>query len=428
MSPLPETPMSQAHPSPARRRMLLAAMAAGLTGAGPRLSLAGQAGPQDKRLVLLILRGALDGLAAVPAWGDPAHAEARGPLAQFNTAPLPLNGLFAMHPLLPQMHQMYGAGELAVLHAVGMPYQERSHFDAQMLLESGGQHPAELATGWLGRALAQGKAKSMAFQPTVPLALRGHEAVDTWAPPGRGGGEADGLADLSRRLLDLYAHDPALARALGRAQELHGQGMAGSTGNTAMTAAAGPNGGASRAAELARHAAKFLARADGPQAAVLELGGWDSHANQAMNMAGMAGGNGPGSLGGPLQSLDAMLAALRLGLTEPGTADTWSRSVVLVVTEFGRTVAMNGTRGTDHGSGAAAFVLGGAVKGGRVLADWPGLAVKDRLAGRDLRPTTDLRALFKTVLHQHLGLPLAVIGRTLLPGSQPLAMLPLLRG
>ena len=133
-------------------------------------------------------------------------------------------------------------------------------------------------------------------------------------------------------------------------------------------------------------------------------------------------------LGGPLQSLDAMLAALRLGLTEPGTADTWSRSVVLVVTEFGRTVAMNGTRGTDHGSGAAAFVLGGAVKGGRVLADWPGLAVKDRLAGRDLRPTTDLRALFKTVLHQHLGLPLAVIGRTLLPGSQPLAMLPLLRG
>ena len=420
------------HASPTlRRRQLLAVAAASTASAWPRLSLAGQVGPGQNRLVLVLLRGALDGLAAVPAPGDPQHAAARGLLAQFGAPPLPLDGLLALHPLLPQMHAMYGAGELAVLHAVAMPYPDRSHFDAQLLLESGGQRPAELSTGWLGRALAggPGHGKAMAFQPTVPLALRGLDAVDTWAPPQRQQAGPEALAELGARLQALYTADPALAQALARAQALHGQGMAGA----AAVAAAG---GVGRAAELGRQAAAFLARPDGPQAALLELGGWDSHANQAVPPAATAGA-GPatvaaaGTLAGPLQALDAMLAALRDGLSSPapGQPDAaWSRTVVLVVTEFGRTVAMNGSRGTDHGTGGAAFVLGGAVKGGQVITDWPSLAEKERLAGRDLRPTTDLRAVFKTVLHQHLQLPLAAIGSTVLPGSQALAMLPLLRG
>ena len=195
------------------------------------------------------------------------------------------------------------------------------------------------------------------------------------------------------------------------------------TGTTAnSTTAAGTTAAAPRQAApvlLAHQAAAFVAAPDGPQAAVLELGGWDSHANQAAD---------GGPLVNNLRLLDRTLAALRDGLTAPGTGDVWRRTVVLVVTEFGRTVAINGTQGTDHGTGGAAFVLGGAVRGGRVLADWPGLAMAQRNEGRDLRITTDLRALFKTVLTEHLGLPGTLVANSLLPGSSSLPRLDLLRG
>lgn len=372
------------------------------------LGLAATGAPGGPRLVFVILRGGLDGLTAVPAVGDPSFAPARGPLAQFGAEPLPLAAPFALHPNLAQLHAMYGRGEMLVVHATGLPYRERSHFDAQQVLESGGTRPHELDTGWLGRALAAGGRKGIAINTAVPLALRGGTAVDTWAPSTL----PDPSPDLVARLEAMYAQrDPGLAQALARARGLRSDGCMA----TAMEGGTGAaRGGAQQVAALARKAGEFLALPDGPMAAVLEIGGWDSHANQAAPN---------GALSNQLRALDGGLAALRDALVAGGA---WPRTVVIVATEFGREVAVNGTLGTDHGSGGAAFVLGGAVAGGRVVADWPGLAPRDRFEGRDLRVTTDLRAVFKGVLADHLRVPRAALDRDVFPaadGVRPLALL-----
>ena len=303
---------------------------------------------------------------------------------------------------------MYGRGELAVVHAVGLAYRERSHFDAQQVLESGGTKPFELNTGWLGRALAPSGAKAIALNTAVPLVLRGSPAVDTWAPSAL----PDPSADLVARLERLYAGDAALSAALARAKALHfDAAMAGD-----MMADNAPMGGRryGNFGLLAQRAAEFLVQPGGPQAAVLEIGGWDSHANQA---------SPTGALSNNLRQLDAGLDALREGLA---ANDTWKRSVVVVASEFGREVAINGTQGTDHGTGGVAFVLGGAVKGGRVIADWPGLAKRQRYEGRDLRMTTDLRALLKGVLSDHLRIATASLNAQVFPGSEALPALSLL--
>ena len=389
-----------------RRNLLRAALAGAALAPWARLSLA--AGPSEQRFVLILLRGGMDGLSAVPALGDPAFAEARGPLGVFAGEPLALDSTFALNPLLPQMHAMYGRGELTVLHATGLPYRERSHFDAQQLLESGGTKPYELSTGWLARALAAsaGRVKGVALETAVPLVLRGPAEVDSWAPsalpePG---------ADLVARIESMYRADPALAQALARARGLRDQaGMAANP--MAQPSASGVRG---PVVALARKAAEFLQR--GSQVAVMEINGWDSHTNQTLP-------NGAASSN--LRTLDAALAALREGLL-PGGA--WGQTVVLVATEFGREVAMNGNQGTDHGSGGAAFVLGGAVRGGRVLADWPGLAKKDRFEGRDLRITTDLRGAMRGLLADHLRISRGALDASVLPGSAQVAALDLLRG
>ena len=428
-----------------RRQWLRALAAASLGVAAPLagLSLAGAAKPGGPRLVLVLLRGGLDGLSLVPAVGDPAFADARGALGRFAAPPLPLDRLMALYPALGGLHSLYTQQELLVVHATGLPYRDRSHFDAQQVLESGGAKPFALDTGWLGRALAEGGHKGLALQTAVPLVLRGHADIDTWAPSTR----PDPAPDLVARLERLYASDPALSQALARARDLRLDGamagaavgaagpamalpahagltpvasMAPAPGMAAAEAGATPLApGRALVLTLARQAAKFLAQPEGPQAAVLSLGGWDTHANQA-------GETGP--LVNNLGTLEAALLALRDGLSAPGSADAWRRTVVLVVTEFGRTVAINGTQGTDHGTGGAALVLGGAVRGGRVLTDWPGLAMAQRHEGRDLRVTTDVRAIFRSVLIDHLGLPAARVGQQILPGTAGLAHLPLLRG
>jgi uncharacterized protein (DUF1501 family) len=357
----------------------------------------------DARFVFVLLRGGLDGLAAVPAVGDPDFESARGALGRYESAPLPLGyTTFALHPALASLHAMYERKELIALHAVGLPYRERSHFDAQQVLESGGTRPYELATGWLGRALAaQAPRSGLALTTAVPLVLRGSERIDTWAPSSL----PDPSPDLVARLEFLYAGDPALRDALTRAKALREGGAAGT-----MNQNAGPQ--RQIALTLARKAGEMLAAPSGPRVAVLEMGGWDTHANQM---------NPNGALANNLRTLDAALAALRESL---GAA--WSRSVVLVATEFGREVAANGTMGSDHGTGGAAFVLGGAVAGGRVIADWPGLGRSQRHEGRDLRITTDLRAAMKTVLAEHLQLSTAAIENTVLPGSAGVKKLSLL--
>jgi uncharacterized protein (DUF1501 family) len=371
-----------------------------------QLSLAGQARGDDARLVVLILRGGMDGLAAVPLPRDEQFAIARGPLAMLPGAPLALDGPFALHPSLTEMHAMYGRGELLVVHAVGLPYRERSHFDAQQLLESGGTRPHELASGWLARALAAKGRKGMALQTAVPLVLRGPGEIDSWAPSTL----PDPSVDLVARVERLYAADPALAQALARARALRAEPMMAEATDMAALAPGARN----PVLALARRAGEFLSQPDGPQAAVLEIGGWDSHANQVAPQ---------GPLSNNLRLLDATLATLRTSLQH----ELWPRTVVLVLTEFGREVAVNGTMGTDHGTGGAAFVLGGAVRGGRVIADWPGLAPKDRFEGRDLRVTTDLRALLKGVLHDHLRVARSALDASVLPGATKVPTLELLR-
>jgi uncharacterized protein (DUF1501 family) len=364
------------------------------------------------RFVFVLLRGGMDGLTAVPAVGDPTFAAARGNLAQAASVAgthLRLNDTFALNPLLPQLHQMYGQGELAVLHATGLAYRERSHFDAQQVLESGGTRPYELATGWLARAvLASGTGpaglQAVALDTAVPLVLRGAPQVDSWAPsnlpePG---------ADLVARLETLYRQDPALALALSRARGLREEpGMAANLQGAATA-------GRGAAVALARKAADFLQR--GSHIAVMELGGWDAHTNQLQPAGPMANN---------LRLLDATLAALREGLQ---TGNTWQRTVVLVATEFGREVAGNGNGGSDHGTGGAAFVLGGAVAGGRVITDWPGLAKPSLHEGRDLRVTTDLRAVMRGVLADHLHVPTAALNSSVLPGSAGLKAVNVLKG
>ena len=408
--------------APTRRRFLGAtlATAAGATTAAPFASLCLAAGPlpaTSERFVFVLLRGGLDGLSAVPAVGDPEFIAARGALAQFATPALTLDSTFALHPQLAQLHAMYGRGELAVVHAVGLAYRERSHFDAQQVLESGGVRPFELSTGWLARALARSSAKSLALNTSVPLVLRGPSVVDTWSPSAL----PDPSADLVARLARMYAGDKELATALERAKALRFDttmpvDVAGGMNN-------GMNGGMNNGnarygnfSVLAQRAAEFLVQPNGPQVAVLELGGWDTHANQ---------GNPNGVLANNLRQLDTGLAALREGLLPGGT---WGRTVVVVATEFGREVAINGTLGTDHGTAGAAFVLGGAVKGGRVIADWPGLARSQRFEGRDLRTTTDLRAVLKGVLSDHLQVASRTLDTEVFPGSEGVRGLALLKG
>ena len=392
-----------------RTRRSLLATGATLTLLAPFAHLAAAAGKRDSRFALVILRGGLDGLAAVAPYAEPQYQHLRGALALgapgTDGGALELDGTFGLHPALKNLHAMYRAGEALVLHAAATPYRERSHFDAQNVLEAGGTTPNGSATGWLNRAVgvlgAGGEPRgAVALADSVPLVLRGEFAVTSWAPSRLPDADEDTLARV-RRLYE--AADPELAERLNAA--LGARELVGDTGDARM---AGLGGQA--VAPLAAAAARFLGSDDGPRIAVLDVGGWDTHANQ---------GGAEGTLAQRLRGLDAGLQQLKTGL-----GPHWQSTSVLVVTEFGRTAAVNGTRGTDHGTAGCAFLVGGAVAGGRVLADWPGLASRDLHEGRDLRATTDLRALFKAVLHERFGIAEGALAQQVFPDSaavQPLA-------
>jgi uncharacterized protein (DUF1501 family) len=358
----------------------------------------GQSLATDKRLLVVILRGGLDGLAAVPAIGDPHYASIRGRLAARREGPnaaLPLDDTFALHNNLPKLHALYRAGELMPIHACATAYRERSHFDAQNVLETGGAHPFVRSEGWLNKALgALPRARpemGVALSGQAPLILRGATPVATWSPSSL----PDVDSDTITRLMSLYeARDPALANALNAAL----------AANNVAADAGGMNSGRGRPiAAMAQVAARFLKDDSGPIAAVMEMTGWDTHANQGLDQGALARG---------LTALDDGVDAFK---REMGPA--WRDTVVIIATEFGRTVAPNGGNGTDHGTGAAAFLAGGAVRGGRVLADWPGLQRSALHEGRDLRPTTDLRAIFKGVLADHLNVSTAALNTEAFPDS-----------
>lgn len=378
------------------RRKVLQALGTTTAVAGfPGLTLA--AADTDARFVLVVLRGAVDGLALAPPYGDGRYATVRGELA-FDPATLSkLDGFFGLHPALERVHACYRNREALVVHAVASPYRERSHFDGQDLLESGGNRPGALRDGWLNRALAPLRGDTeiaVALAQNTPLVLRGENSTTSWAPSRLPDADDATIARLQR----LYADDEFFAVRLEQA--LSSQEIAADmSGNKRRR-----GNEAQQFGELARSAANFLVAPAGPRIAVLELGGWDTHANQ---------GTTSGALANRLAALDLGLGNLKAGL-----GDVWSQTVIAVVTEFGRTVRVNGTRGTDHGTATAAVLLGGAVNGGKVIADWPGLRDNDLYAGRDLQPTTDLRSVFKSVLEQHLELSPGLIESAVFPDSR----------
>lgn len=384
------------------RRMLLGtATATALTAFGSRLSLADAV--TEKRFVLVVLRGGMDGLAALPPYGDRSYRQTRGDLALADMTDL--DGFFGLHPALDPVAPWYRSGELLPLHAVATPYRERSHFDGQDLLENGTDRPRGASDGWLNRAIGlldgDGRRLGLAVGQTVPLVLRGDTPVASWTPAVLPEAD-DAFLD---RLAMLYRDDALFGPLL--AEAVSADAMADSALGD-MDRPRSRRGGA-QAADLARVAGGMLAAPDGPRIAVLEVSGWDTHAGQGAETGRFA----------------RALTGLAGGLTELRTAlgPAWGETVVAVVTEFGRTAAPNGTGGTDHGTAAAAFLAGGPVAGGRVLSDWPGLASSDLYQGRDLAPTLDLRSVFRAVLEQHLALPADAVDRAVFPDSRvrPLA-------
>jgi uncharacterized protein (DUF1501 family) len=377
----------------ATRREALQLLGAMAAAAGlPRLALAAPSS-SERRLVFVFLRGGMDGLSAVPATGDPDYAARRGELA-VNGA-LPLDATFGLSPYLAEMRKLYAARELAVLHAVASPYRERSHFDAQNLLENGTAKPFGRETGWLNAALGASARGGLALGQSIPLVLRGPAHVGSWSPSALPGPDAN----LLERLAELYRGDALLARSFAAAREA--QGMM----ERRDAARAGMGGGGPQpVVELAKAAGEILGKREGPRVASIDFGGWDTHINQLGEYSALTRN---------LRLLDRSVATLKDAL-----GPAWRHTAVLVVTEFGRTVAPNGSNGTDHGTAGAAFVAGGAVRGGRVIADWPGLGERALHEGRDLRPTLDLRALFKAALIAQMGLDEAALEAQVFPGSR----------
>ncbi len=379
-----------------RRTLLGTATATGLSVFGGRLALADAV--TNRRFVLVILRGGMDGLAAVPPYGDRFYRQIRGGLAFDDplrgNGMADLDGFFGLHPALAPIAPWYRAGELLPIHAVATPYRERSHFDGQNLLENGTDRPRGADDGWLNRAIGLldgGERRlGLAVGQTVPLVLRGDTPVASWSPAVLP--EADGA--FLDRLAVMYQDDSVFGPLLAEAVSV--DAMADSAlGGTSRR-------GRAQAADLARVAGGMLAAPDGPRIAVLEVSGWDTHAGQGVET---------GRLARSLTSLANGLTELRAAL-----GPAWHETVVAVVTEFGRTAMPNGTGGTDHGTAGAALLAGGRIAGGRVLTDWPGLGTSDLYEGRDLAPTLDLRSVFKAVLQEHLELTADAVDRAVFAG------------
>ncbi len=330
--------------------------------AAPRMLFAKTA--TERRFIFIIQRGAADGLNTVIPYAEPGYASARGALAIDPTNALKLDGTFALHPSLANLRNLYAAGQASLFHAVASPYRERSHFDGQNVLETGGNAPYQVKDGWMNRLLSvlppSGK-EAIAFSPAIPMALRGLAGVTSYAPSALPRADDDLLV----RVEQLYGGDAQLHALWSSALEARGMAIGMEQGQKRQDATA-----------LGQMAAGFLRRADGPRVAMIETGGWDTHSGQHARLAAQ------------LKNLDNLLAGLHEGL---GAA--WDKTVILVATEFGRTVAANGTGGTDHGTGAVAMMVGGAVQGGRIVSDWPSLSTASLLDGRDLRPTLALDAL-----------------------------------
>ena len=396
--------------NPSRRGLL--ATAAGFGLSVQLLGVPAMAADGDlnrRKVVVIICRGGMDGLSVAPPVGDGEYKGLRGDLAISNA--LPLDGTFSLHPQLESVHALAKAGEARIVPAIATPDRARSHFEAQDVLESGAAGVYSVSSGWLNRTVetlsAHRKVDAISIGATAPLILRGKLQTASWSP-GRG---VDTAARLPSLLQDLYRHDallgPALAKGLAT-QDMAKDALAGMGAITQMTAApaAGPpgRGGAQQGREASRQLgialAGFMREPGGPTVAAISLDGFDSHANQA------------GLLNTRLAYMDAVLDGIHSGL-----GPEWKNTVLVAATEFGRTARINGTGGTDHGTGSTALLLGGALKKGGIVGDWPTLKAKALFENRDVAPTLDMRGLFKGVLAEHMGLDRAVLDRTVFPDS-----------
>jgi uncharacterized protein (DUF1501 family) len=354
--------------------------------ASPRLALASPVG--GKRFVFIIQRGAADGLATIAPTGDPRFAAVRGAFAEDSGGGTKLDSFFTLHPALTETGKLYSAREAMFVHAIASPYRERSHFDGQNVLETGGPAAYRLRDGWMNRLLGllpKDRANAVALSPTVPTILRGSRQVSSYAASKL----PDASDDLLTRVGALYEADAQLHPLWEKAMQTRA-----AVGDKA--GGAGRNGAA-----VGELAAKLLLAESGARIALIESNGWDTHANQR------------GRLAAQLRGLDQMVAALKRGL-----GPAWSDTLVIVATEFGRTARPNGTGGTDHGTASAAMLLGGAVAGGKVIADWPGLGASQLHEGRDLKPTASLDALIAAAVSHHYRLDPALGMRTLFPESR----------
>jgi len=333
----------------------------------------------DNRFIFIIQRGAADGLNTVIPYADPAYQKLRGALA-INAA-TKLDGLFALHPALTTTAKLYENKQAMFVHAVASPYRSRSHFDAQNVLETGGQSAYQYKDGWMNRMLGllpPTESDAIAIAPSIPMALRGQKSVNAFAPTNL----RDTPDDLLLRVSELYAQDSQLNPLWSSAMEAND--LAGDTKIKRNPAGIG------------KLAAEFLNKTNGPRIAMIETSGWDTHSNQNSRLKRQ------------LSSLDTLINALHKYL-----GPNWQKTTILVATEFGRTAAANGTGGTDHGTASTAMLLGGDLNGGRVLADWPGLQKNDLHQGRDLRPTTDLNTLIASIIGERFHLDSQKVGNTI---------------
>jgi uncharacterized protein (DUF1501 family) len=401
--------------APSRRELLLASGTLFAWGYVPKLA---RAEGRDPRFLTIVLRGALDGLATVAPVGDPDWVSLRGDNAltlEGKTPALKLDDFFALNPAMPNLARMFKANEAIIVHAAATSYRERSHFDGQDVLESGAEKPGTTRTGWLNRllvGLAPGDRVSpnggrvFAVGPVTPLVVRGPAPMLSWSPRRI----LPASDDTVTRLLDLYRHtDVNFARVLEGRMKLAPVAPAGAMEAKPAGQVSGPVSGPTipqlRAyfSEAVGTAAKFLAQPDGPRVGALTLGGWDTHYNE---------GIATGWLAQLLGALDAALAAV-----QDNMGPAWRETVVVLVTEFGRTARINGTDGTDHGTATVMLLAGGALKGGRVIADWPGLKPADLLENRDLKSTIDVRGVLKGLLKVHLRASDRALAADVFPGS-----------
>ena len=367
------------------RRALITSGLTGLTISAAFPKMAWAVAGTDRRFVFIIQRGAADGLSVLAPTGDPDFARARGAFVADAATGAKLDSLFTLHPAMVETAKMYAAKQASFAHAIASGYRERSHFDAQNVLESGAMKPYGRDDGWMNRVLGllpAAQAKAIAVSPSVPLVLRGSAKVNSYEPSRLKGANDD----LMQRVSLLYEEDQLLAPLWAGALQTEGMATA-------------PDGAMRGGMAVGKMAAGLMAGADGARILMLETGGWDTHSAQK------------GRLNGQLKELDGLIAALKAGLG----AD-WSNTLVLVATEFGRTVAVNGTGGTDHGTASAAMLYGGSLaQGGSIMADWPGLAAAKLYEGRDLRPTMRFEDLVTGALAAHYAIEPGKLKRTVFP-------------